>query len=267
MATLVRRVVAPAHHRELGLGIGAAKRAMLAGQFPELVKTHIDPIVADQEAKRKRCVVGQQVAAELSLPAGYAIESDGDDLIIKGNFDHDLHTRLKRAGAKWDGLDGNNTRTWIIPLENTASLKRVFNNWVKASQKKIADEEKSRIAREQRDIEEQRRRAAESAERNSRRAAESTERERQHQRAVAARIKVVSSKYKIGDEINGRQITGFGKQWTESQADPDFGAHGQRWDEECEVCGHVGVVDNRSGMCKRHHGTSTVVAVCYAYTA
>lgn len=32
-----------------------------------------------------------------------------------------------------------------------------------------------------------------------------------------------------------------------------WGEYGQRWDEECDKCGRVTVVDNDSGLCRQCH--------------
>jgi hypothetical protein len=75
------------------------------------------------------------------------------------------------------------------------------------------------------------------------------------------RIKIDVGSKNVGDIINGKKITGFGKSWSECA---EFGKHGIRWDEDCDICGKNGQVDNRYGTCIKHT-SGEKKSVCYAY--
>jgi hypothetical protein len=82
------------------------------------------------------------------------------------------------------------------------------------------------------------------------------------------RIKVTSGKYKIGDEIEGHKITGFGKSWEEVKPALGFCQNGQRWDEECGDCKRTTVIDNDCGLCEKCYNeanSTQIQTVQYAY--
>jgi hypothetical protein len=134
LATLVRRVIAPAHHKDNNIGIGEFKRRALAGEFPEIVRSYVVKKSADTVAHSKSVETGIDAANSFDLPEGYHIEVEVGTLLIFGSFDEDLHARLKRVGGYWDGQQRQNRRCWVIDAVKGKSLKRIFANWAKAAQ-------------------------------------------------------------------------------------------------------------------------------------
>jgi len=82
--------------------------------------------------------------------------------------------------------------------------------------------------------------------------------------AIAARVQVNVGAYKIGDTLNGKTITGFGKSWTVTEAGT-WGQRGIRYDEHCDHCHRIGEVDNETGLCEHCGADGKTIRVCYAY--
>ena len=135
----------------------------------------------------------------------YTVEVDGDELLIKGKFDNDLHQRIKRIGY-WDGASqgGKNRKCWVIPANKGSSLKTIFKNHLAV---KTAREEEQQKANA---LAYEKAQQAEIERRNAR-----IEQERNAALAKANRVKVEDGKYKVGDELNGKKIASFGSSWEE----------------------------------------------------
>lgn len=145
LATLARRV-AEANWKPGDMSRGDFKREVLAGKHPELVRAALEKREQEKKEAAAAAEKGAQAAVSADLPDGYSVTVEGDDLIVSGPFDDDLHERIKRAGGRWDGKAGTNRRAWIVPASKGTSLKRVLSNWVKANQGKMAAEAEARKA-------------------------------------------------------------------------------------------------------------------------
>jgi hypothetical protein len=256
LATLCRRVVAPEIHRSLGIGIGDCKRALLAGQYPEHVKPYWDKLFGDVQARSNQADANAAIVSELTLPNGYTLEVESDEVLIKGRYDADLAERIKRQSGYWCGQSGKNRKCLVLPLAKVNSIQRIFKNWV--AKREAA--EKERAERERLEAEHRARKAAEQLATAEKREAEERQRKAQ---AVSTRRKVVSGRYAVGDELEGNRIVSFGKAWTETHSDA-WCQSGQRWDEDCDSCGKTTVVDNQTGLCQSCYGGEKIT-VCYAY--
>lgn len=147
LAALVRRVVADREFDRVRgkMGRGEFKRALLAGEYPELVKSYVDQRASEDAARASSLDDGREAVAGLELPAGYSlIEDDAPDehVLLAGPYDEDLHKRLKRLGAYW--VTG---RGWAVPLERGKSLKRVIANWRKAVEERSTQEHRRQAER------------------------------------------------------------------------------------------------------------------------
>lgn len=147
LATLVRRKIATREFDQVRgqMGRGEFKRALLAGEYPELVKTYVDRVASDDAERAASIEAGRQALSELELPDGYSLTNEGapdGHVLLAGSFDDDLHKRLKRLGAQWITRTG-----WAIPLEKGKSLKRVIGNWRKAVAGKSAQQQRQEAER------------------------------------------------------------------------------------------------------------------------
>ena len=132
LATLARKV-ADKHFQPGAQSRGDFKRAVLAGQHPELVRRALEQSLGEQDAQACALADTAAVVATLQLPDGYAAAMDGDTIILTGPFSEDLHARLKRAGGYWDGGAHRNRKCWVMPADKAASIKRIFANSKKAA--------------------------------------------------------------------------------------------------------------------------------------
>lgn len=184
------------------MGRGDAKRAMTSGQYPQLVADEIEKIISKQEAEFKENQKGIISALALSIN-GYSIEPSATEIIIRGKFDEDLHSRIKRIGY-WDGATYANRKVWVIPASKGGSLKTIFKNHLVA---KDANEKARQDAAAEAYEKAQ---AAEKARRDAR-----IEQQRKDAIAKSTRVKVEEGKYKVGDKLNGKKISSFGSPWEE----------------------------------------------------
>lgn len=126
--------LAATHYEALGrgrVGRGAFKQEFLDGQHEDLVAA----AVAQQQTTQTKV---KAAADTLTAPPGYTL-TVGDKLItLKGPFDEDLNSRIKRLGGYWDGASRGNTKSWIIPAAKAASLKRVLGNYQKVAKQQVA---------------------------------------------------------------------------------------------------------------------------------
>jgi hypothetical protein len=256
LATLCRRVVAPEIYRTLGISIGDCKRALLEGLYPEHVKPYWDKVCGDAQARNNQTAAHTAIVSDLTPPNGYTLEVEGNEVLLKGRYDADLAERIKRQGGYWCGQSGRNRKCLVLPLTKASSIQRIFKNWVA----KRDAEEQERAERERLEAE---RRAHEAAERRAAAEKREAEEHRRKAQAISTRRKVIAGRYAVGDELDGKRITGFGKSWTETHSD-EWCQSGQRWDEECDSCGKTTVVDNQTGFCQSCYGGEKIT-VCYAY--
>ena len=264
LATLARRTAERNCTSSRGNEIAALRRAYLAGQYPQEMRA---AILARWEGERaaQEARAAQTAAVSALRADGYTFEVEGDAILIRGQFTEELHARIKRVGGHWDGKSRGDRKLWSVPLDRAAKLARLFANAMKARAAAAEQEQRLAAAREQRREAERQERERQSAEERRRREAEQTAEDARRRRAVANRVKVRAGEFNVGDELNGRRITGFGSPWVEEGTSPDFCKSGQRWDEECDSCGRMSVVDNDSGLCERCYGGGERVRVCYAY--
>ncbi len=203
LATLARHA-ATAHFEEVAagkMGRGDFKRACLNGEYPELIKPLVDEAASASAAAGKQREDDAEALSNLKLPDAYTAAQVNGQNILSGPYDSDLVKRLGRIGHFDHG-----EKCWVIDPGKASSLKRVFSNWSKGKaaeaeklEENLREQERVRAAKE-------RKRAEEEAAEKARRAA-----------AKAGRIKVVAEKYRVGDKINGRKITGFGQSWSEEK--------------------------------------------------
>lgn len=107
--------------------LAAFKTAFRAGQEPQAA---LEIIQSAQRAEDEQAAAQHQalLKARAKLPAtlhGYTVRVTDQRIEIEGPYDEDLRPRLKRIGV-WAG------EYWVVPLEKSASVLRVFANWEKA---------------------------------------------------------------------------------------------------------------------------------------
>lgn len=120
------------------MGRGEFKREVLAGKHPELVRQAIEATLAEKQKAQDAEKKGAEALANVDLPSGYSVAQEGNSILVKGKFDDDLHSRIKRAGGRWDGVSGTNRRLWIVPAAKATSLATVLSNWAKANAERLA---------------------------------------------------------------------------------------------------------------------------------
>jgi len=132
LATRARRI-ATALYDEVGrprnISRGDFKREFLEGKHADLVAADIDAEDAKAVTAKARVEKAKQDAGDLSAPNGYTLRTTNTEIHLSGPFDDDLHARIKRAGGRWDGVYGGNTKSWIVPIEKGSALKRIFAKW------------------------------------------------------------------------------------------------------------------------------------------
>lgn len=263
LATVARKA-AVAKFQEMGdagqLSLGDIKRQFLNGEHAALVFERLNAAHAAEMAaiaEHKRMI---RLVEELSLPTGVAVTIDRGGLKIKAPYDGgDLNRRLNKKGGHWNQWD----KCIDAPLAAVESLPKILSNWAKAQG--IAQQEKATAeAQRQAKIEAERKAQRLAWDEENRREAEQRKAAQQAEdqrraKAVANRVQVTVGEYKIGDVLNGRQITGFGKSWEEATL-----SSGQLY-QPCDYgrCEGEPVCVN-CFKCEKHCGCDSVT-VCYAY--
>lgn len=102
------------------------------------------------------------------------------------------------------------------------------------------------------------------AQERAQRQAEYAAQQKAQAQAVRERVRVHVGEYKIGDQINGKTINGFGQAWTLTEAGT-WGQRGIRYDEHCDACHRIAEVDNETGLCEHCGADGKTIQVCYAY--
>lgn len=235
------------------------KDEITAGKHPQLVYDYRLKIFAEQMAAFEKRNEGIEIAKALQCPDGVTLTviEDEDAIHLAAPWDgYDLAPRIKRLNGRWD----RDLKVWVIPVESAASLKRVFANWQKSQGQKVEADAKAKAEVARQKAEAQRQREAQwAAEREADRKAREAQKAAQA-KAVAQRIQVEAGKHKIGDVLNGKTITGFGKSWTESNL-----SHGQLY-QPCDYgrCEGEPVCVN-CFKCAKHCGCCEQTTYCYAY--
>lgn len=266
LATWVRKLCATTHTDDVPMSFGDWKREYLAGKHAEHVfqalqeKLAADEAAADAASRAlfaKNAKI-RKALETLTLPAGIEIVGNSDShIFIEAPWDGaDLAKRFGRIGGEWD----RTAKHFVFPLDSAPSLQRVLNNWRKAQdEREVAEAEQKRQREASRAKAQAEREAQWAKERQEQQAAYAAQRKAQA-KAVAERVLVKVGEYKIGDMLEGKKITGFGKQWTESDL-----SLGQLW-QECEYGRCEGEpVCVSCFMCSKHCSCGTQTTYCYAY--
>lgn len=267
LATWTRKICATTHTDDVPMPFGAWKREYLEGKHAEHVyqelqaKLAADEVAADAASRAlfaKNAKI-RKALETLTLPAGVEIAGNSDThLHVKADWDggSDLSQRIKRIGGQWN----RSIKAFEVPIDSVPSLQRIFNNWRKAQDEREATEAEQRRQREAERVKAQAEREAQWAkERQEQQVAYAAQRKAQA-KAVAERVLVKAGEYKIGDILEGKPITGFGKQWTESSL-----SHGQLY-QPCEWGRCEGEpVCASCFLCSKHCSCGEQVTWCYAY--
>lgn len=266
LATWVRKICATTHTDDVLMPFGDWKREYLAGQHAEHVYQELQAKLAADEAAADaasralfaRNAKIRRALEALTLPSGVEIVGNTDDKIfIKAPWDGgDLAQRFSRIGGEWD----RQAKHFVFPVESSPSLQRVLNNWRKAQDDRDAVAAEQKRQHEAAKAKTQAKREAQWAEEKQQRDAIYAAQRKAQAKAVSERVLVKVGEYKIGDMLEGKPITGFGKRWTESSL-----SHGQLW-QECDY----GRCDNEPVCvhcfkCSKHCSCGELIAWCYAY--
>jgi|GEM_PF-6519697 hypothetical protein len=182
------------------MGRGEFRIACQSGQYPSIVMEELRRELAELARIDDMMDDATESLAVLELPAGWTAKPGYPVIVLTGPYNAEMPARLRRAGGHWDAVE----KTWNIPTEKHASLKRIFANAQKSADQKLAA---ARAAQESKKLARANDIALKQAERD----------DAKKRRAVGLqqRVKVVAGRYQIGDELQGKRITGFGQVWTE----------------------------------------------------
>lgn len=237
----------------------AFRDEIVAGKHAEVVHGYRVNIVREQVAAFELRNANIETAKAVVPPAGVTItvNEETDKIYIATPWDgYDIAPRIKRLGGRWDA----DTKIWIVPMDAAGSLKRVFANWQKSQGEKAKIQAAANAEKERQKAATQRQREAQwAAEREADRRAREAQKQAQA-KAIGERVRVVAGRYKIGDTLNGKAISGFGKSWTESDL-----SKGQLYqpcaDYRCD--NEPACVDCE--RCSKHCTCGTQTNYCYAY--
>lgn len=267
LATWVRKICATTHTDDVPMSFGAWKREYLEGKHAGHVyqalqeKLTADEVAADAASRAlfARNAKIRKALETLTLPAGVEIVGNSETCLhVKADWDggSDLSQRIKRIGGQWN----RNIKAFEVPIDSVPSLQRIFNNWRKAQDERsaaLAEQNRQREAalakaQAEREVQWVKERQEQAAAREVQRKAQA--------KAVAERVLVKAGEYKIGDMLDGKSISGFGKQWTESSL-----SHGQLY-QPCEWgrCEGEPVCVN-CFLCSKHCSCGEQITWCYAY--
>lgn len=56
----------------------------------------------------------------------YQARKEGQQIIIAGPFDDDLHQQIKQLGGQWDGKKAGNRRVWMVPGDKARGVTQVL---------------------------------------------------------------------------------------------------------------------------------------------
>lgn len=128
---------------KFNMGIGDFKKALIAGKYPDLVKSLWDKKVDESLFKTQKKEEAKLFVRSFTAPDGYNLEIQGEEILIKGPYCADLGKRVNRLGY-WDGLKHKNRKCFVIPVEKGKSLKNIFSNWQKGNAQSKEDETKNK---------------------------------------------------------------------------------------------------------------------------
>ncbi len=192
----------------------AYRDEIVAGKYPMVVSQYRIEIIKEQVAAFEKRNADIETVKALTVPAGVTllINEDNDTISIQSDWDgYDLGERLSRLKGRFD----RDKKAWILPVSVAGSLKRVFANWQKSQGEKAKTEAAAKAERERQKAEAQRQRELQwAAEREANQKAYAAQKQAQA-KAVASRVLIKLGSYKVGDLLNGKPITGFGKSWSE----------------------------------------------------
>lgn len=239
------------------------RNEMTAGLHPQVVFDYLEAHrQAELDETKKLFAKMEKVRSavseleSLNFP-GITWELTEAGIVIRAPWDGgDLNERLKRVGGRWQ-RDG---KFFLVPADKATSLKRIFTNWRAEQEERAAaataQNRQQEAARAKAQAERERQWAEERKRDDEAREAQ----RQQHAKAISDRELVVAGRHKVGDVINGKTITGFGKQWQESSL-----SHGQLY-QPCELHRCNGEpVCARCFMCSKHCGCGEQITYCYAY--
>lgn len=237
----------------------AYRDEIVAGKHPMVVSQYRIEILKEQVAAFEKRNADIETAKAVTVPSGITmtVNETNDTISIQADWDgYDLGERLNRLKGKFD----RDAKAWILPVSVAGSLRRVFANWQKSQSEKATAEAVAKAERERQKAAAQRQREVQWAiEREATQKAYAAQKQAQA-KAVAERVRIIQGNYKIGDILNGKPITGFGKSWSEKVL------AGQLW-QPCDkrgcdnepVCVHC-------EKCSAHCTCSgETITYCYAY--
>lgn len=269
LATFARRCSEKAYQSvpQGTIAFGDFKRQFLVGQHAEFVFNELQARHQAEQAAKVAADIAMfaktaKIEAALAklgkqIPGGVTVDVSDKGLILKAPWDGgDLAERLGRLGGKWN----RENKCFDVPIDAAPSLGRVLANWRKAQDERDATEAEAKRKAEQKRQAEQAARDAEWARQREQDATARKAQQERQARAVASRVKVTAGQYKVGDLLEDKQITGFGKVWQESTL-----PFGQLW-QECDYgrCENEPVCVS-CGKCSKHCGCGEQVTYCYAY--
>lgn len=261
LATFARKICSETYVSG-SMPFGEWKREYLAGKHPQhvferLTQTIENERIANEAATKALFAKTTKIEDALSklaakIPVGITLDVCESNLIIKAPWDGgDLNERLKRLGGAWN----REKKHFDVPFDAAPSLARVLTNWrKKQDEQDAAKAEANRKATIKRQQEE-----AQRVEKKRQRDAFYAEQRKKQEEAVVSRVQVVVGQYKIGDILDGKPITGFGKSWEEATL-----SAGELY-QECDYgrCENEPVCVN-CFKCAKHCGCDSKT-YCYAY--
>lgn len=123
---------------------GAKREALIAygyldnsGALTDKGKEYTKPIIEEKQNQEKKSKIqdksaktkqnnAESIITSVEMPKGYSAQIKDGRVIVSGNFTDKMHENLSEIGFKWDGMRGNNTKTWIAPLTSAKKLKDKF---------------------------------------------------------------------------------------------------------------------------------------------
>lgn len=195
------------------------------------------------------------------------IEHNEIQAVVTGGSFRDMLKAVKGSFKKQRAWFRDEDKTWVMPgnVEFDLIQGRIEKKGFQIVASKEDAYAQDRQAKARQAAQRQREREEKWARQREQRAAERAQRQAAQKKAVAERIRVTVGEYQIGDVLNGKPITGFGKSWTITGIG-SWGNRGQRWDEPCAHCGRSDLpIDNHTELCERCGADGNEIHVCYAY--
>ena len=127
-------------HAQGKMGRGDFKKSIQEGKFPELVKEHLDKVLAEKKKKEDDFALSHVIVPTLQLPSGWGSEVSDDGIHFAGPYNEDVQSRLKRLGSYYDPK----TRHWIAPHSSNVKLEKMFARAGAATERKKEEKEKQK---------------------------------------------------------------------------------------------------------------------------